>query len=265
MKNLLLSIADWRERLKCEPLALFLDYDGTLSAIAPTPAQAKLPYATQELLRALVRLKDVKVAVISGRALADLRRMVPVEGVAFVGSHGVEFPSKGLVSKRVPNRYLQELRELKGTLKGELRELSAVLREQKPFSLAIHYRRATPGDEKKVKRIVLDLCEDAVHQGHVSIMSGKKVIEIMPPTAMDKGQAAVRLLRTWGRKKRLPIFIGDDRTDEAAFEALRDCGITIKVGTSDVRSAAEYYVDSVDDVRTLLRMVLCLRSKGTIL
>jgi trehalose 6-phosphate phosphatase len=264
MKSLLLNIADWRERLERKPLALLLDYDGTLSAIAPTPAEAKLPYAAQELLRALVRLKDVKVAVISGRALADLRRMVPVGGVTFVGSHGVEFPLKGPVSKRVPNRYLQELRQLRGALKGELRELSGVLLEQKPFSLAIHYRRASPGDEKAVKRIVLDLCEDAVHQGHVSIMTGKKVIEIMPPTSMDKGAATQRLLRRWGEKY-LPIYIGDDRTDEAAFGALRDRGITIKVGASDIRSEAEYYVDSVDDVRILLRMVLCLRSNGTIL
>ncbi|MBF0388013.1 MAG: trehalose-phosphatase [Candidatus Omnitrophica bacterium] len=259
MKNLLLNIAEWRERLEHDPLAVFLDYDGTLSAIAPTPSEAKLPFATQEILKALVKIKNVKVGIISGRSLSDLRKTVQVSGLTFVGSHGMEIQSEGIASKRVSNQYMQELRELRCRLKGEVRDLSGILLELKPFSLAIHYRKASSGDEKRVKRIVLDICNDAVHQGSISIMSGKKVIEIMPPTAMDKGQAVEKLLKLWGRKKVLPVFIGDDRTDEAAFEVLQDRGLTIRVGESDAHSHAAYYLDSVDDVRTFLRMILCFR------
>ncbi|MBF0122713.1 MAG: trehalose-phosphatase [Candidatus Omnitrophica bacterium] len=260
MKNILLNLDNWRARLAHEPLAVFLDYDGTLSAIALTPAEAKLPFATQEVLKALIRYKNVKVAIISGRELIDLRKMIPVKGLSYVGSHGIEFLARGLTSQRISKRYLKELGELGSRLQCELGGSSGIFFEWKAFSLAVHYRKASPGSEKKAKQVVLDICHDAVHCGRISILLGKKVIEIMPPTAMDKGQAVERLLKIWGRKKYLPIFIGDDRTDESAFEVLRGCGLTVKVGGPDVRSGAEYYLNSVGDVRRLLRMILYFRS-----
>ncbi len=259
MKNLLLNLDDWRVRLAHEPLALFLDYDGTLSAIAPTPAEAKLPFQAREILVSLVKLPNVKVTIVSGRGLSDLKKMIPVKRMSYVGSHGIEFQVKGLASQRVSKRYIRELGELRSRLQLGLHSLPGILLEQKPFSLAVHYRKASSGSEKKAKRIVLDICSDAVHHGRILIMPGKKVVEIMSPTAMDKGQAVKRLLRFWGKRKHLPIFIGDDKTDEAAFEALRDRGLTVKVGMPDVRSKAEYCSGSLEDVRKFLRMLLHIR------
>ncbi len=260
MKNLLPDLHAWRERLRQEPLAVFLDYDGTLSAIAPTPSEAALPHATRDILKALVRLKDVKVAVISGRALADIRKMVPVKGLSYVGSHGMEFQSGRVVTRRIPERYWRELCLLKQALAVELKGLPGAWLEQKPFSLAIHYRKAAPVSERKVKQVVRGLCGRRVRRGEVLILSGKKVIEIMPPKAMDKGQAVKRLLRAWGKRKFLSIYIGDDRTDEAAFDVLCGCGLTVKVGASRCRTKAAYRVNGVDEVRLLLEMILRFKS-----
>lgn len=262
MKNLLCNLDGWRERLQHEPLAVFLDYDGTLAAIAPTPAEARLPAATQETLQALVRLKNVRSAIISGRVLSDLKKMVPVKGIAYVGSHGMEFCVKGLASQRVSRQHIQELGQLRSQLQRGLQGIPGTLLEQKPFSLAIHYRKASAASARKAKRIIFDICQDALHHGRISIMSGKKVIEILPPDRMDKGRAVQRLWHMWGRKKYLPVFIGDDRTDEAAFDLLRTNGLTVRVGRAGKGSGAEYYVNDVDDVRTLLKMILCFRTVG---
>lgn len=262
MKNLLLNFSDWRERLCREPLAVFLDFDGTLAEIAPSPDEASLPYSTKEILKAFVKLKGVKVAIISGRALSEIKRKVPVRGLSFVGSHGFEFSVRGLNPRPVEGKYLQALREVKEELKRELRDLPGILMEEKPFSLAIHYRKASPVVEDKVKRAVVDICDPAVNEDKLIVISGKKVVEIMPSQAMNKGRAVRRLLRLWCKGKCVPVYIGDDRTDESAFEAVRDAGLTIKVGLAGERSKAEYYLGSVDDVRNLLRMILYFRGSN---
>ena len=259
MKNLLLNLDLWRERLKTEPLALCLDYDGTLSAIAPTPEEATLPFQTREILSALVQLKDVKVAIVSGRALNVLKELVQVPGLSYVGSHGAEFSSPGITPRKLSKRYYRVLQELKQGMSSSLGGMNGVLFEHKPVSFAVHYRKTSALAEKKVKRLVLEACSDLVHQEQISVMQGKKVIEIMPPHVMNKGQAAQRLLRAWGRKKYLPIFIGDDRTDEAAFEVFEGSGLTVKVGRNTTDSAARHYLDDVQSVRTFLQMIFYLR------
>ncbi len=260
MVNILRKLVHWKQRIKNEPLAIFLDYDGTLSAIAPTPEEARLPQETREILTALVQLKDVKVAIVSGRSLNDLRRIVPVQGLSWAGSHGIELKVDGAAGQRVSGRYLKKLAELKRLIEAELRALPGIVLERKPFSLAVHYRKSSPATEKKVKQFMLEVCNDEVYRGKVSIMSGKKVIEIMPPLGAGKGLAVKRILRSWGQKKYLSIFIGDDRTDEDAFVVLKGRGITIKVGISKDLTEAEYYLNSVEEVRVFLKKIVYLRN-----
>jgi trehalose 6-phosphate phosphatase len=261
MKNLLLHLTEWRKRLEQEPLALFLDYDGTLVDIAPTPGAAGLPKVTRQILKALVKLKDVKVAIISGRGLRDLRAMVPVRGLTYVGSHGLEFKVNGKAFSRVSARYLKVLRVLRSRLRDDLRDRAGILLENKAYSLAIHFRNASPVTEKMSRQAIQDVCLDVLHAGQIALLPGKKLIEIMPPIAVDKGQAVERLLRLWGRRKFVPIFIGDDRTDEAAFAVLREKGLTVRIGRSSKHSKAEYSIDRVDDVRRFLSWILFFRAE----
>ncbi|MFH0754777.1 MAG: trehalose-phosphatase [Candidatus Omnitrophota bacterium] len=260
MKNLLFNLSAWRQRLAREPLAVFLDYDGTLSAIASTPSDALLPLTTREALEDLVQMENVKVAIISGRGLFDLRKLVPVEGLSYVGSHGIEFQSRKLTGQRVSRQYLKRLGELKIRLHEEVRGLEGVLLESKPFSLAIHYRKASMESEKKLRQVIRYVCGGALEKGRIILMPGKKVVEIMPPTMMDKGRAVKSLLKIWGNRKCLPIFIGDDRTDEAAFKVLRKSGLTVKVGVSSWRSKAQYFLNGVEDVKMLLELIIYFRS-----
>lgn len=259
MKNLLLNLAVWRERLRCEPLAVFLDYDGTLAAIAPSPQEAALPFQTHEILKTLVKIRDVKVAVVSGRAIRELQEMVRVPGCSYVGSHGLELRSAGMTFCYVPRKYLSTLQALEQRLSADVQDISGVLLERKPFSFAVHYRKTTPVGERRVKRIALERCSEAVRKGQISVLRGKKVIEIMPPHAMNKGEAAGRLLRIWGKKRRLPIFIGDDRTDESAFMVFRRKGLTVRVGKERRHSAAEYFLNNVKDVRFFLQILIHIR------
>ncbi len=258
MRNFLRSFSEWRTRFEREPLAILLDYDGTLAPIAPVPQQAKLPVAAQQVLKNLVKLDHVRVGVISGRSLSDLKRMISVRGVALVGSHGLESPSLKAVSAAVLDKGGNSRSFLFAALKKELHGLPGIFLEEKPFSLAIHYRQASLSDEKKAKKIVLDVCSEALAKKRISMMAGKKVVEIMSPLIKGKGFAVEKLLRGWG-KKYLPIFIGDDVTDESAFAAVRRRGLTVKVGSPDKRSAAQYYVNDVEDVRMILEMILYSR------
>jgi trehalose-phosphatase len=259
MKELLTDLDVWLERAARKSLAVLLDYDGTLAEIVGRPSNARMTMATKKILQDMSGLKEVRVAVISGRALSDLKQRVPVKGVALVGSHGLESSFGG---QRVSARYVRKLAQLRQQLTVELRGMSGVVLEPKPFSLAIHYRLALPADGRQVQIMVQRFCAGAVAEGQVQLLAGKKVIEIMPPVVTDKGQAVKSLLRTWGQKKFLPIFIGDDRTDESAFKVLRGQGLTIKVAGPDSRSSAEYYLPSVNSVRKFLTLLVRLKGRG---
>lgn len=262
MKNFLHDLDTWRELLEHKPLALFLDYDGTLSAIASTPAEAVLPAQTRKILKDLIKLPAVKVAIVSGRALAVLQEMVKVPGLSYVGSHGSEFFSPGMPPRNVAKEYCRILQGLEQVIPAALDDRRGILFEHKPVSFAVHYRKASVSVEKSVKRIVLDACRDPLRKGLISIINGKKVIEIVPPDSMNKGQAVERLWGKWEKKKFFPVFIGDDRTDESAFEVLRGHGLTIRVGASNAVSQAVYCLDSVGEVRTFLRKVISFRNKN---
>jgi trehalose-phosphatase len=261
MKNFLRHLSFWREKISRDQVALFLDYDGTLSEIASTPEEAVLSCEMRGVLKALVGLKGVRVAIISGRSLRDLRRMVPVKGLSYVGSHGLEFQSSKGVSSQVPKRYLQQLAVLKKEFTCLLSRCPGMMLEEKPFSLAVHYRNVALVPERKIRAAIMNVCADALMAQSVAVMPGKKVVEILPPLATDKGSALKHLWSRWGEEKFFPVYIGDDRTDEAAFHALRSCGLTIRVGGSGKRSKAEYYLNSVDDVLGLLKMFLDVKIK----
>lgn len=259
MKSLLRNLSRWKRRLMDSPLALFLDYDGTLAPIALTPARARLPRETRQILLGLSRLKDVRIAIVSGRGLKDLRRMVSVRGLSYVGSHGLELETDGRVASAPSAMYLRVLGELREHVKCGLKSVRGILLEEKPFSLAIHYRLAAASREDSILRLVRDVCRKPLRDGAISVLPGKKVIEILPAQADHKGKSVQRLLRLW-KGDFTSVFIGDDRTDETAFAFLKRRGLTIRVGAGRERSQAQYYVDSVEEARFFLRLILQLRS-----
>lgn len=226
-------------------LHLFLDYDGTLSPIRPRPGQAFLDPRLRTLLKSLAARDDLRVCVISGRALDDLRRRVRVPGVTLVGIHGAEIQEPG---RRLRTFYrvsdVRRIRRLQAGLEARLGFLPGIEFENKGPILAVHYRRTAPRRHSWVHRE----CRKAVPAGLV-LRFGKKVIEFRAPRLPHKGEAVRRLLRRgW-----TPVAIGDDWTDRDMFRAVRRRGISIAVGRRDL--GADLVLRGPDAVARLLRQI----------
>jgi len=232
-------------------LAVFLDYDGTLTPIVARPDLAVM----DEPMRAAVRrLADrVPVAVISGRDVADLHDKVRLDGIAYAGSHGFDIHTAD--GRRVDaadvSAALPDLDAAEAELREALSAVEGVLVERKAFSCAVHYRNVDPGAVGNVEAAVARAVDR-----HPSLkrFGGKKVFEIQPAVDWHKGKAVDALLDALGLDGGavLPVFVGDDVTDENAFRWLAGRGIGIGVGDEPRETAADLAVPDVDAVGRLL-------------
>jgi trehalose 6-phosphate phosphatase len=225
-------------------LFVFLDYDGTLSRIAPTPAQAVPLPGTAELLRSLVAAPRVQVAIVSGRTIANVLHVLDVPGLYYVGVHGAEV--------RLPDGESEAV-EATATVRSVLPGILRRLRER------IADRLAAPADAAAAARAVSDLAYEYRRRGApIEFMSGHAVAEIRP-AYVSKGKTVCTLLATHGRGA-LSIYIGDDQTDEDAFRQLPANAITVRVGPPGEPTQARYRVETPDDVQRFLRAVRACRA-----
>ena len=231
--------------------ALFLDYDGTLTPIVSRPEEAILDEAARRAVAALARL--CPVAVVSGRDLADVRRRVGLEGIWYAGSHGFDLAGPGGAARvhpggpaALPDLDLAE-REMREALAG----VEGALVERKRFALAAHYRLVAAGDRAQVERAVDRALS---HYPGLRRTAGKMVLELLPGALWDKGSAVRWLLEALGLAGAgvVPIYLGDDLTDEDAFRELAESGIGIAVLEAPRPTAARYQLHSPAEVRHLL-------------
>ncbi len=235
--------------------AFFLDYDGTLTPIVETPDRALLTPETRRLIGELASV--CPVAVISGRDLPDVRRLVGIDSVIYSGSHGFEIMGPGglHVENEAAGAYLPDLDETEKALRSDLRDVRGCLIERKRFSLAVHYRLVADEEVARVETAV----NDAV-AGHPGLRKtyGKKVFDLQPALEWNKGEAVLFLLRELRLEDErvLPFFIGDDVTDEDAFRAIRRRGISVVVRDEDGPTEARYALRNPEEVRRFLGMML---------
>lgn len=242
-------------RLQGRRPVLFLDYDGILSPIAPRPELATLPGETREVLRRLAA--RFPVAILSGRGREDVTSLVGLPGLTYAGSHGFDIagppPTAGArplrleVGDGIPERIDRAAERLNRDLAG----VEGVLVEPKRFAVSVHFRLADRRDVPRIERAV-DAAIAAVsglRKGH-----GKMLFELRPDFDWDKGKALLWLLDAFGldRPEAIPIFIGDDMTDEDAFRAVAGRGIGILVSEEPHETAAEYSLRDTEEVRELL-------------
>ncbi len=209
--------------------AVFLDFDGTLSDIVQHPESATLVEGAAEALRALAA--QCPVAVISGRDLSDVRERVTVEGVWYAGSHGFELAAPDGTHHENPDAAgaVGTLEHAATRLTESLSDVSGILVEHKRFAVAVHYRNADPDDVDRVIAVVRNLGRSA----NLRVTTGRKVIELRPDIDWDKGKALTWLLEHIEEVEGtdsgavLPIYIGDDITDEDAFDAIEFDGVGI--------------------------------------
>lgn len=209
-------------------VAIFTDFDGTLVEIAPTPdavaIAAHLPDQLDELFTAL----DGALAVITGRTVADIDIFLPRQRFSVTGSHGAESRHDGRTASLHPD-HIRDAERIALKLKDTLGSEDGVLIEQKPTGVAVHYRSA-PEKHDRVDAAVATALDGI--KGFKAI-KGKKVIEARP-SGTDKGRAVGALMAIEPFAGRIPVFLGDDVTDEDGFaEAQRLGGFGIKVGQGE--------------------------------
>lgn len=259
MKDLLSSWNKVKEGLRGKNLFIFLDYDGTLTPIVDTPDKAVLSRETKALLLKLSRLPLFTLAIISGRSLGDIKGMVRLPKIIYAGNHGLELEGPGLRSvSPIPPSYSVILKKLKCKLAARLSHIPGVIIEDKGLTLSIHYRMAPKKNHKIIAKIVADAMRSCSAQKVAGVNPGKKIIEIRPLKGSDKGKIASWLLaRQYFLLNEQPvvsIYIGDDITDEDAFNALRDKGMTVFVGRSRT-SPAQYYLKDTKEVIKFLEIL----------
>jgi trehalose-phosphatase len=239
-------------RLEGRTPAFFLDYDGTLSPIAPRPELARLPAATRDVLRRLAA--RFPVAVLSGRGREDVAALVGLDPLIYAGSHGFDIAGPAL--RREVGEGLPEIVDRTAAgLRAGLAGLPGVLVEPKRFAVAVHFRLAQEADLPRIERAV-----DAAVAAHPELRKtlGKKIFELRPALEWDKGKALLWLLEQLGRESVLPLFpffIGDDLTDEDAFRAVKGRGLGILVADAPRVTAADYSLRDPEEVREFLTVL----------
>lgn len=214
--------------------ALFLDFDGTLSPIVERPEDARLAPGLEAVLRRLAA--KVPVAVVSGRDRADVERKVGLEGIAYAGSHGHD--TRTASGRRLPSVVdegaLEALAEAARQLERDLAGVPGARVERKQAALAVHWREvaaARVGEVEAAARRADDAHPD------LRLRRGRRIFELVPAVDWDKGRAVDWLLDhlELDRDAVLPIYLGDDVTDEDAFARIAPEGLGILVGDLEER------------------------------
>lgn len=232
---------------------LFFDYDGTLSPIVADPDAAALVDGAAEALEILA--SQCPVAILSGRDLADIRTRVPIPGIWYAGSHGFELtePDGTYHRNEKAGAAIGVLERAAAELGECLAEIPGARVEHKRFAVAVHYREVAP---EHIGAIVAATHKFGQQDG-LRVTNGRKIVELRPDIDWDKGTTL-----NWIRARidpdgsKMPIYIGDDLTDEDAFEAIQYDGIGIVVRhheDGDRKTTARFSLQNPDEVREFVR------------
>jgi trehalose 6-phosphate phosphatase len=221
-----------------ELAAVLLDVDGVLSPIVPRPEDAFVPEETRAELRRLAK-RYALVACVSGRTSEDARRLVGVDGVVYVGSHGLELEPEAVV-------WADRIRAFAQDVDWPV--------EDKGLTVSFHYRGEP--DEWSARR-KLELVAERARAAGLDARFGRKVLELRPPIEAHKGTAVRRLLAE--RDLARALYAGDDTTDLDAFAALDGLELAIRVavaseeGPRELAAGADIVVESTEELLELLQ------------
>jgi trehalose 6-phosphate phosphatase len=247
-----------RKALEVPHFGLMTDVDGTISPTAPTPEQATVSPTSRRYLAQLTQ-RLALVAAVSGRAVADVRRLVDIYGMVYVGNHGLERWAGGRTElAEGAAAYPTIIKEVTDELGRELQG-AGILIENKGVTASIHYRQ-NPDPDAAGKRIMAALNSSAL-AGRLRIIPGRLAVNLLPPLAMDKGTAVLDLITRYNLSG--GIYIGDESTDIDAFKAIHEAnrrldflGFALVVSNREtppgVAEAADFSLDGTDEVARFL-------------
>lgn len=251
--------------LSQKPLGLVFDIDGTLSPIAPTSDAARLYPGVASLLERASEYAHV--AIMTGREIENGAALVNVDGLTYIGTHGLEW-SDGLPSLHpveiVPEAlaYVEPGKYLLDLVEEQLPELPGVIVQRKRFGGSIHYRLAP--DAAYTRQKILSILEEPARRVNMRLSEGKRIVEVRVPLQVDKGQALRRFVQRF--ELRGVVFAGDDRTDlDAVLEIVRlrqegTAALAIIVQHADTLPAllenGDMVVQGVEGMALLLREIV---------
>ena len=242
-------------RLNGRRPAVFLDYDGTLTPIVDRPEDAVISEGMRDTVGRLA--ERTPVCVVSGRDRSVVSQWLDIESLVIAGSHGFD-----LIDHPVLTGFEDLLATVTERLRSEVNEIPGVFIEPKRFSVAVHYRLVAHQHRTHVTTLVHTLLSD--YPGRLKLTPGKMVYEIQPNLDWDKGKALQHLRHTLhvDGAEFVPLYIGDDITDEDAFKALKGpangAGIgvivtdTADLEQTDRETAAEFVLESIEEVQRFL-------------
>ena len=238
-----------------DEILLFLDYDGTLVSFRERPQDV---VTSDEVRTALIRfIKNPKftVFIVSGRTLHEIKRLLDIDGLSFAALHGLQIElGNGESYSWQPNSNIQSILEkIKEVSVYKFKDEKGVYIEDKRFTLAFHYRTLAEEKIHYATEKFLEIVKKTDVNKNYEIIHGAKVVEIRPK-GWNKGKAVKYIYTIIAESKNtLPIYIGDDTTDEDAFRAIGNRGITVFVSNNSNQStAAQYWLKDPDDVLKFL-------------
>lgn len=248
-------------RLAGRRLAVFLDYDGTLTPIVSRPEDAVISDAMRAAVQHLA--ERCRVCLVTGRDRDEVALLMGVDGLVVAANHG--FDITGPAGDRLERSPVPVPDELLAAVAARLRRETAAIAgavvERKRTSVSVHYRGVAERDRPRVAGLVAAVV--AAHLGELRVTPGKMVLEVQPAVEWDKGRAVLHLLGALHLDGNdvTPVYLGDDVTDEDAFEALTGRGLRVVVGRADDpevagrTTVADYALASVDEVAEFLGLL----------
>ncbi|HXY68152.1 MAG TPA: bifunctional alpha,alpha-trehalose-phosphate synthase (UDP-forming)/trehalose-phosphatase [Gemmatimonadales bacterium] len=241
-------------------VALFLDYDGTLTPLVPRPEDATLSDAARATLEQAARTPNLDTVIVSGRALDDVRRLVGIAGLTYVGNHGFEIEGPGLSFRHDrTDRFLAALERAAVDL--EALRIPGARVERKGITLSCHLREVPPDERAAAEQAV----EAVLRRHRLRVALGHEVLEARPGIDWHKGRAVLHVLvrrhgADWPSRVRA-LYIGDDVSDEDAFRSLRGIGRSICVTSTHFPTATASDLD-LPDPDAVLQLLRWLAAGG---
>ena len=247
--------------LRRSPFGLITDFDGTISETAPTPQEAEVSPLCRQYLSALCNQLAL-VAAISGRPAIEVRDMVKIDGMVYIGNHGLERWSGGL------SEFPREAQNYFEVVKAAIEELTPLLSiegisiQDKGITATIHYRLCP--EPQSAEKDILSALENSPHARRLQIMQEKMAIDLLPPVKVNKGTATLDLIQRYNLQG--GIYLGDDQTDFDAFRAIRSAsrdsdfqgfaiGITSQEMPQELEAEADFTLNGIKNVERFLNWI----------
>ncbi|KAJ4867391.1 Trehalose-phosphate phosphatase B [Raphanus sativus] len=251
---------------KGKKIVMFLDYDGTLSPIVEDPDKAYITHEMREVVKNVAL--NFPTAIVTGRSIDKVRSFVKLDEIYYAGSHGMDIEgptnentygeSDQGVLFQPASEFVPMIEKVVNILEEKTKWIPGAMVENNKFCLSVHFRRV---DEKRWTALAEQVKSVLIDYPQLKLTQGRKVLEIRPTIKWDKGQALKFLLKSLGFEKSedvVPVYIGDDRTDEDAFKVLRERGQGFGILVSKVpkETNASYSLQDPSQVNEFLKRLV---------